>query len=104
MANIGSQPTPRAFGQACQSPGVQQAFTRYNNPKGNADTERLMRTLKGEFIWLHERKSPVSFIEKLDVWVEPYNNGYLLSRLVYKTSMQYECEYQTRHSTPLAAF
>ena len=27
--------------------GVRQAFTSYNNPKGNADTERMMRTLEG---------------------------------------------------------
>jgi hypothetical protein len=30
--------------------GVHQAFTSYNNPKGNADTERMMRTLKEELI------------------------------------------------------
>jgi hypothetical protein len=32
--------------QACGTLEIQQAFTSYNNPKGNADTERVMRTLK----------------------------------------------------------
>jgi hypothetical protein len=36
-----------------------QAFTSYNNPKGNADTERLMRTLKEELLWLREWTSPL---------------------------------------------
>ena len=83
--------------------GLPQAFTSYNNPKGNTDTERMMRTLKEEFIWLHEWKSPAAFIEKLDAWVEQYNNGYLHSRLAYSTPMQHEREYQTCHSTQLAA-
>jgi len=29
-------------------------FTSYDNPKGNAETERMMRTIKEEVIWLHE--------------------------------------------------
>jgi transposase InsO family protein len=54
MADNGSPPTSRAFMQVCERLGIQQAFTSYNNPKGNADTERMMRTLKEEFIWLRE--------------------------------------------------
>ncbi len=103
MADNGSQPTSRAFLATCQSLGVCQTFTSYNNPKGNADTERMMRTLKEEFTWLCEWRSPAEFIEKLDAWVEQYNNGYLHSRLAYRTPMQHEREYQTRHSTQLAA-
>lgn len=26
----------------------------YDNPKGNAETERMMRTIKEEWLWLHE--------------------------------------------------
>ncbi len=103
MADNGSQPTSRAFGQACQSLGIRQAFTSYNNPKGNADTERMMRTLKEELIWLREWRCPAEFIEKLNAWVEQYNSGYLHSTLGYKTPMQQEHEYHTRHGTQLAA-
>jgi hypothetical protein len=30
----------------CRAFGIRQAFTAYANPKGNADTERLIRTIK----------------------------------------------------------
>lgn len=103
MADNGSQPTSRAFMAACESLEIHQAFTSYNNPKGNADTERMMRTLKEEFVWLREWRSPVEFIEELDAWVEHYNRGYLHSTLAYKTPIAYEREYHMRHSTPLAA-
>jgi transposase InsO family protein len=65
---------------------------------------RMMRTLKEEFTWLREWKSPAEFIDKLDAWVEHYNSGYLHSTLGYKAPMQQEREYHTRHSTQLAAF
>jgi len=34
--------------------GIEQIFTSYNNPKGNADTERMMRTIKEEVVWINE--------------------------------------------------
>ena len=36
-------------------------FTSYNNPKGNADTERVMRTLKEECLGLREWTSPFDY-------------------------------------------
>jgi len=43
-----------SFMAACSQLGVIQAFTSYHNPKGNADTERMMRTLKEELLWLRD--------------------------------------------------
>lgn len=37
MADNGCQPTAVAFMQACRAMGITQAFTSYNNPKGNAE-------------------------------------------------------------------
>jgi len=34
--------------------GIKQIFTPYDNPKGNAETERVIRTIKEELIWLNE--------------------------------------------------
>jgi putative transposase len=48
MSDNGCQPTSVAYMKACSTLGVYQAFTSDNNPKGNADTERFMRTLKEE--------------------------------------------------------
>lgn len=48
------QPTSVSFIAACRALNVRQIFTSYNNPKGNADTERVIRTLKEDLIWPRE--------------------------------------------------
>ena len=65
MADNGCQPTSLAFMRACTAMGIRQAFTSYSNPKGNADTERFLRTLKEELVWLHEWTSPAVFFAAL---------------------------------------
>lgn len=103
MSDNGCQPTGNTFMKACQALEVTQAFTSYNNPKGNADTERLMRTLKEELIWLREWRSHQELQEALATWVEQYNAGYHHSALGYKTPTQFEDEYQSSHLTQFAA-
>lgn len=44
------QLTSVSFMAACCALDVKQIFTSYNNPKGNADTERVIRTLKEDLI------------------------------------------------------
>lgn len=44
MADNGCQPSSDKFVKDCKDLGINLAFTSYNNPKGNADTERFMRT------------------------------------------------------------
>ena len=34
-----------------------------HNPKGNADTERVVRTLKEDLIWPYDRENPLIFKE-----------------------------------------
>jgi putative transposase len=60
MSDNGCQPTSVAFMQACNTLGIQQAVTSYNNPKGNADTERVMRTLKEECSGSRNGRAPSS--------------------------------------------
>jgi putative transposase len=50
MSDNGSQPTSIGFMKECRGLDINQVFTSYNNPKGNADTERMFRTMKEEFI------------------------------------------------------
>jgi putative transposase len=54
MSDNGSQPTSIGFMKACRDMEITQAFTSYNNPRGNADTERVFRTMKEELLWLRE--------------------------------------------------
>lgn len=90
MSDNGCQPTAVSFMRDCSILGIRQAFTSYNNPKGNADTERMMRTLKEELVWVNEWRSPNDFFSKLANWIEYYNNEYLHSVLKYKTPVNFE--------------
>lgn len=92
MSDNGSQPTSVSFMKSCSRMGIMQAFTSYSNPKGNADTERFMRTLKEELVWSNEWHSPKAFCDALDAWVEEYNAHYLHSTLGYKSPLVVEQE------------
>lgn len=92
MSDNGCQPTALSFMKACRTMGIQQAFTTYNNPKGNADTERFMRTLKEELVWVNEWQSPTAFCAALDDWINYYNTRYLHSTLGYRSPEAVERE------------
>jgi len=100
MSDNGSQPTSRSFMETCAGLGIKQAFTAYNNPKGNADTERMIRTLKEELCWLREWQTVNELKTALDTFVEDFNAGYLHSALGYKTPNQFEREHlENRQAT-----
>jgi putative transposase len=103
MSDNGCQPTSMAFMHTCNTLGIHQVFTSYNNPKGNADTERVMRTLKEECLWLHEWTSPVTLASALERWIDEYNEHYLHSTLDYKPPRQVERDYYASHSPPFVA-
>ncbi|MEZ5406212.1 MAG: DDE-type integrase/transposase/recombinase [Verrucomicrobiia bacterium] len=54
VSDNGSQPTSTRFISSCSLLGIEQIFTSYCNPKGNAETERVFRTLKEDLIWLQD--------------------------------------------------
>ena len=93
MSDNGSQPTSTKFIKNCSIMKVKQAFTSYGNPKGNADTERVMRTIKEELVWLNEWTSPDLFFKAFDNWIDYYNREYLHSTLGYLTPEKFEKKY-----------
>jgi len=103
MSDNGCQPTSISFMKACSTLGVHQAFTSYGNPKGNADTERFMRTMKEECLWLTEWTSYNELVKDLENWIEYYNGQYLHSALGYKPPRQFETEFHESHNTLLVA-
>jgi len=103
MSDNGSQPTSLSFMKACSNLEVQQVFTSYNNPKGNADTERMIRTMKEELFWLREWENEREISIELDKWVEYYNRSYLHSAHGYRTPVQVEEEYYRNHTSHLNA-
>lgn len=101
MSDNGSQPTSLSFMRACSNLSIHQAFTSYNNPKGNADTERMMRTLKEELLWLREWQQADQIESALNNWIEYFNENYLHSALGYKPPNKFEETYYISHKTLL---
>jgi len=94
ISDNGSQPTATSFMSDMALLGIEQIFTSYDNPKGNADTERMMRTIKEEVIWLNEFSSFDEAKKVLDNWIEEdYNKLYVHSRLGYKSPKEFEGDY-----------
>jgi len=49
---------------------IEPVFTSYDNsPKGNAETERVMRTIKEELLWFREFGSLEDARAAIDHWV-----------------------------------
>lgn len=103
MRDHGGQPTSLALMQACHTLGIPQAFTSDNTPKGHAETERMMRPLKDECLWLTAWSSPSALIRALEAWVDDDNAHDLHSALGDKTPRPFEREYPHRHRTPFVA-
>lgn len=102
MSDNGSQPTSIKFMREVARLGIKQAFTSYSNPKGNADTERLMRTIKEELIWLQEWSSVEELGRAMAEFVESFNAGYLHSALRYKTPDEFEEEWLAKNQQTLS--
>ena len=103
MSDNGCQPTGKSFTGACALMGINQAFTSYNNPKGNADTERTMRTLKEELLWLQEWSSLEHLKDALSLWVNKFNVAYLHSALGWRTPQSVHDEPKLWGDSPLRA-
>jgi putative transposase len=90
VSDNGCQPSSIAFQKACKLLDVEQIYTSYNNPKGNAETERLMRTMKEECLWLSEWTSFEQLREALNNWINFYNREYPHSALDYRSPDEFE--------------
>jgi len=93
ISDNGSQPTSLSFIKACSNLEVEQVFASYNNPKGNANTERMIRTMKEGLIWIREWENEKELSLELGKWVEYYYRNYLHSAHGYRSPIQAEEEY-----------
>jgi transposase InsO family protein len=93
VSDNGCQPTSERFMAACRTLGMEQVFTSYNNPRGNADTERVIRTMKEDLIWLREWRDPQELLVEIGKWVERYNTDYPHSALRYRTPYEFERDF-----------
>jgi transposase InsO family protein len=79
---------------ACRALDLRQVFTTFNNPKANADTERVFRTLKKDLIWPSDWFSFQQLHLALARWFSDYNHDFPHSSLKYLTPFQYESIHQ----------
>ena len=93
VSDNGSQPTSRRFMEVTKTLDIEQIFTSYNNPKGNADTERAIRTIKEEAIWPAEYEGIEEAREALNKFVGEYNSYYPHSGLGYLSPLEVERKY-----------
>lgn len=76
ISDNGCQPTSHRFMRECATMGIKQIFTTWNNPKGNSDTERVMRTIKEDLVWPCDWDNPFAFERALTSWVTQYNSDF----------------------------
>ena len=62
-----------------------------------------MRTLKEEYLWLHEWTGPFTFASALETWIEDDNTHDLHSALGDKPPRQFEREYHLSHGSQFVA-
>ncbi|MDQ7032483.1 MAG: IS3 family transposase [Desulfonauticus sp.] len=90
ISDNGSQPTRIAYMKACNTLGITQIMTSYSNPKGNAETERFMRTFKEETVWPYEFESFEQAKKKVDKFIGFYNDEYPNSAIGYLSPNEFE--------------
>jgi len=104
ISDNGSQPTSVSFMRDMATLGIEQIFTSYDNPKGNAETERMLRTIKEEIIWLNEFCSLEEAKQRIGQWIEvDYNKLYVHSKLGYFSPEEFEDLYLRQISLKEAA-
>jgi transposase InsO family protein len=104
VSDNGSQPTATGFMAAMSVLGIEQVFTSYDNPKGNAETERLMRTIKEELLWLREFTSLEEARAAIRQWITvDYNQRYVHSALDYRSPLEFEATLKQRETAQAAA-
>ena len=90
VSDNGSQPTSVAFMKDTAELGINQIFCSYDNPRGNAETERVIRTIKEEVLWLNDFGSFEEARATIGAWIgEDYNRLYVHSALGYRSPEEF---------------
>jgi len=89
ISDNGCQPTSQRFMMNCSLLGLKQIFTTWSNPKGNSDTERVMRTIKEDIVWSYEWDNPFDFEIALHKWINDYNTDFPHQSLHNMTPKQF---------------
>ena len=102
LSDNGSQYTSVKFMAACKAMDSKQIFTSYNNSKGNADTERIIRTIQEDLIWPRDWFSFQQLNLALQDWFKDDNKDFNRSAIIYKISFQFEHHCLTKNNNFLS--
>ena len=95
VSDNGCQPTSKAFAEYEKALGPGHVFTSYCNSKAEADTERVIRTLNEDLLWINEFKNQDELKEGLSKWQHDYNHVFPHSSFENCTPVEYEeCWYK----------
>jgi transposase InsO family protein len=84
--------------------GIEPVFTRDDNPKGNAETERLMRTIKDERRWLQEFRTLEAAREAIAQWITVDDTQRdVHSALGYRSPVEFEAALRGQEAAQAAA-
>jgi hypothetical protein len=84
--------------------GIEQVFTSYDNPQGNAETDRLRRTIKDERRWLQEVRPLEAAREAIAQWItvdDTQRDGH--SALGYRSPVEFDAALRAQEAAQAAA-
>ena len=64
--------------------------------EGNADTERVFRTLKEDVVWTVDWQDPFEFQSELECWISNYNSDFSHKSLNYRTPVQFMAHFSLK--------
>jgi len=85
----------------CSILGLKQIFTTWSNPKGNADTERVMRTIKEDIVWCYNWDHPFNFEIAINKWINDYNTDFPHQALNNMTPTQFYGQFKSTIKEPV---
>lgn len=68
---------------------INQKVTSWNNPKGTADTERVMRAINDDLAWPYDWDNPFKVEHAVKKWVVAYNIDYPDQSISYQTPVEF---------------
>lgn len=85
----GPQYTGQDCADLCQEWGLNHTLAAVGRPTGNAGTERVIRTLKEECIWLRDWKNRQELEAALEAWRKSYNHDRPHQSLAWQTPVEW---------------
>ncbi len=84
---------------------TKEILCSYDNPRGNAETERVIRTIKEELLWLNEFSSFEGAEARIGVWIaQDYNRLYVHLALGYLSPEEFAQQWvQSQEATSQGA-